>query len=422
MMGKYFFFLISLLGFTRNIVYGQAPFPHYSPVLIEDFNTKDTLNLNEWRTYYNWGPNYTNGPYCLDWCDHLNPPMDCAMNTQSQIDYTNRIIDSGVCNLITTKQTNVGYRDAYFPYPSDSCTANSLGPAPWNPAYCFYHQPVLYKYKSAVLLSNYLYKYGYFEIRFRLPTAVSLPGTYNSFSPGFWMYNSDSVAYWSELDVFEMNGYNYQSIGNLHYERTINDTDNHYNAHSVVPYTSYQFAVNTWHTASMEWTDDYVDFYYDGVFHDRLKDSANLLTAMQLIVDPFFAPSNFCIPPDSNNTPLPYNFEIDYVKVWQAETDCSTDKVYCNINQSSFSSKIYKSLSIGGSGCAATFNNGDCAALANDFVLLGEGTEIGNNMTMLIDTRTCKDNLVVLRSTDPEPIPNGFIQSQKSKQTQHSNE
>jgi hypothetical protein len=43
-------------------------------------------------------------------------------------------------------------------------------------------------------------------------------------------------------------------------------------------------------------------------------------------------------------------------------------------------------------------------------------------MTMLIDTRTCKDNLVVLRSTDPEPIPNGFIQSQKSKQTQHSNE
>ncbi len=73
-------------------------------------------------------------------------------------------------------------------------------------------------------------------------------------------------------------------------------------------------------------------------------------------------------------------------------------------------------------GCAATFNNGDCAALANDFVLLSEGTEIGNNMNMLIDTRTCKDNLVVLRSTDPEPIPNGFIQSQKSKQIQHSNE
>jgi len=54
-------------------------------------------------------------------------------------------------------------------------------------------------------MSKETFKYGYFEIRCKLPKPVS-PKTNKGKGPNFWLWASNSRVTWSEIDIFEFNG------------------------------------------------------------------------------------------------------------------------------------------------------------------------------------------------------------------------
>ncbi len=69
------------------------------------------------------------------------------------------------------------------------------------------------------------------------------------------------------------------------------------------------------------------------------------------------------------------------------------------------SSKLYKSLTLAGTGYSATFNNGIATAEGTDYVLLQEGFEIGSNMEMLIQTEHCWTDMRLNRAIITKDIP-----------------
>jgi len=82
-----------------------------------------------------------------------------------------------------------------------------------------------------------------------------------------------------------------------------------------------------------------------------------------------------------------------------------------------FTDKVCKNLTIGGSGCSAVFNNGKASAVATDYVLLNEGFEIGNNMEMLINVEPCWEGQTLQKmATPPNPPPVDFIQRKGTNQ------
>jgi hypothetical protein len=265
------------------------------------------------------------------------------------------------------------------------------------------------------------FKYGYFEIKFRL-NGLASNNTYNTYSPTFWLFNGDAnTTPWSEIDIYEINAKDQIFSNNIH----VNYPPINGSNVSADPFDTGVNSINLsqWHTAAVNWTPDYIDFYLDNTFLRRSTDIINQgLIEMSLIVENNFPMLNFCVALDNVNTPFPITYEIDYVHILQAKQECSTDKVYCNVTETTFDSKLYKSLSIGGNGCTSSFNNGIAHAAGADFVLLTEGFEAGSNMEMLIDTQPCYNSTVQQRTAQEliMPMPPNFEQIYyNSRQSQH---
>ncbi|HEY1038837.1 MAG TPA: hypothetical protein VGF30_05490, partial [Bacteroidia bacterium] len=169
--------------------------------------------------------------------------------------------------------------------------------------------------------------------------------------------------------------------------------------------------LSQWHTVGCNWTPDSISFYLDGNFQRRTLneyDTNKYLIPMPLIVDLGIEATNFCTKMDSLSV-MPI-WEVDYIKAWQPKLACDSAKSYCNISASTFNSKIYKNLTIGGNGCTASFNNGAASALGTEYVELKEGVEIGSNMNMLIDVWPCWSGQTLQKTPEhPNPPPNDFI-------------
>jgi hypothetical protein len=151
------------------------------------------------------------------------------------------------------------------------------------------------------------------------------------------------------------------------------------------------------------------------------KDTNQYLIEMPMIIENYISGPNFCINVD-NSTNFPITYEIDYVKVYQPKMACDTNKTYCNVSASTFNSKLYKTLTIGGSGCTATFNNGTATAEATDYVLLDDGFEVGTNMTMLINVEECWTDLKYIPNAVGPSAPPPYLEARFLNNKQRQNE
>lgn len=383
-------------------VYCKAQIPKndhlFDTVFVDTFDGS-TLKTNKWQPMYQWGQFWRSNKTPSDtdqWCRDV----DVAGMSFDPTDTNNRKISGGTCKMIGKKQDTLMER--WY----------------WNPAWII--DTIPFKYTNAMLWSKASFKFGYFEIRFRMPNYT--PSIYNRFSPTFWLwYRSDDVP-WSEIDIFEIDG----TLSSQNFTNNIwIDTTNTADDELSLPLPTSQIPsinISNWHTAAVNWTPNYIDFYLDSALVRRVQHSAlKNLIEMPMIIENGVPGTNFCKGLgilDSINTNLPVTYEIDYVKVWQPLCACSNSYSSCSITESTYVSKIYKDISLGGSGCSATFNNKTAFSIvADDFVLLNEGFEVGTNINLTIDVQPyCSDSIKFHNRTfTPAPEPIDFNQNYNSK-------
>ncbi len=254
--------------------------------------------------------------------------------------------------------------------------------------------PKEFKYTTAMLYSKYKFKFGYFEIKYRLSNINS--SSINSYGPNFWLWANDANTYWSEIDIYEQRGSDWKKGPNTAYRLTSSSTTFIGNQIYSDPFTDPANTTNnggTWHVSGCEWTPDYADFYYDD--NDMFRRYADNLTyvgdmtAMNIIADVYMPSFQFCIAYDTVNTQQPFNYDIDYIKAYQLKYNCIS-KTFLNTSSSTYADTLWQDLTIGGSGGSAVFNSNTHHLAGQDFVILQEGFEVsGANTALIISTKPC---------------------------------
>ena len=177
----------------------------------------------------------------------------------------------------------------------------------------------------------------------------------------------------------------------------------------------------SFHKASAWWTPEFVKIYFNDSLINTVQYNplipVDSLVEMNMIIDMNAPATNFCTNFDSIFTQLPYNYEIDYVRVYQIKQECDSDMVYCNVTKTNFESGLYISLTIGGTGCTATFSSGaNISGLGNDFVLLNDGFSFDNTSQGYFDVLRCDQKQYVglqINPTPPQPSPSSWLRKFK---------
>jgi len=407
-MKKISFSIITLLMlFYSNKTGAQSPNTDalFSTVFVDEF---DSIRTRNWNVLYPWG-SFTNsnttttlitngpGPICVG-----SPNFPCAIaGNNNNINDTNNFKlrnNSGQTYIRLTTQKETPYKPIKIWKKWYGCSGSGCGTADThcnNPCWgcnCVRDSTEYFKFSSGMLASKRVIKYGYIEIKFRLPELNNPTFTTNNYltsGPTFWLYGNTSVQPYSELDIYEISANDCRFTNNWHVSTAIS------NAHNDNPFPNYSqpnYHVNVgqWHTAGVNWTPTYLDYYLDDNLVRRSdRDSVAFLDSMYLYIDNFVPNAIGCFGIDSVNTPFPIHYDIDYVKIWNPALACSTDQVYTNVTQSSYVPKIYRSLTIGGTGYSATFTSGFTHFAANNGIELDEGFEVSSSGTALLEALPC---------------------------------
>jgi beta-glucanase (GH16 family) len=171
------------------------------------------------------------------------------------------------------------------------------------------------EYTSARLFSKIGWKYGFYEIRAKLPCAR---GTW----PAIWMLPVDMKA-WpddGEIDIMEQVGAEpnliYASLHTKLFNHTINTQRS---AQKLVPTSCTAF-----HVYQVDWRPDSITIGVDGKGILRVRNNVPGGKGAWPFFTPFKIILNLAIGGDwagakgIDNTAMPQRMEVDYVRVWQA--------------------------------------------------------------------------------------------------------
>jgi len=181
-----------------------------------------------------------------------------------------------------------------------------------------------FEYTSGWIQPKMKFKYGLFEIRFKLPVGKGL-------WPAFWLYGGNPN---EEFDIFEYKG---ETPNKIHIDMHCPNGCDNYNPSGLYPYN-----FGGWVTASGNFSDSYNDmmgewgpgacfWYLNGqefaVWWGDLNYQENIIANLAIANDagPFE-------PGPDNTTPFPAYFEIDFIRVW-TRLDCEQTITISNYNQ-----------------------------------------------------------------------------------------
>ena len=212
-------------------------------------------------------------------------------------------------------------------------------------------------------LDSAKYKYGYFEIRCKLPV-------HQGAFPAFWLQSSSTNSldpYYEEIDIFEYSwslGYPNATwlhpvnphptyVGDPHvitcgiYHNLTGESpnDEHHDSYGRVYPNNMPDVGAGFHVYGCEWMPDHVYWYFDGQLINSYTNLEHiprhpLILKTNYAIDGFF---------DHGDTIWagPGTMTIDYIKVYQLKWDCSTDEVIaCQSDLDNFLYKVKKSISI----------------------------------------------------------------------------
>lgn len=306
----------------------------WTKVQYDDFN--NTTLSSQWITTYPWGAPVNNG-------EEYNSVSNLLLN-----------YNSGFLSIKCETTTPIYY-------------------APLNKNY---------NYKSGVITSTFTTKYGYFEIAAKMPIGYG-------FWPAFWLYAQNGCEWYNEIDIAENGGFTNISADEMGYNYlwAINSTtcmSCTTCSIGMLPITTPPFNVsgNTAleHKYAMFWEPGRMTWFYDDQPLRTITDTTYTPNhAMHTIIN-FALFWNIV----NNLSPgFPKYFEINYINIWQLNTDCGSQESYCgNFNATTYnaSSKVKQTITIGGSSCSDNINTSDNVNFwATDYVLLDAGTIVTAN-------------------------------------------
>ena len=378
---KTFFFLTLSLSSTLAICQIPSNDPSWTinSTVSDDFTT-GSLDAGKWVIGGDWRDDAFNR------CDNgVIYYLDMqSVRTTTDISFTNSSGQSFA--TITTKKVN--YPAVTLPaYASNPCSSSTstTGTRPYT--------------SLEFLYSKKWFKYGFFEIRCRLPILPS-GKTNNGLGANFWLYYDGqdkdgaqppyyfTCPKYSEIDIFEILAVNNSNTTPAAHEW---GTNSHYYAATSscpLPFTNNIQGTNYagtpsgltyppdggWHTFAVNWSPGRIDYYFD---NNQVSSSFNypsLMEPLRMIIDVNVFKS---VPADAT-TVDPYNYDIDYVKVYELNT---TQKNNCYINTSgpnfnSIVNSVYQCINLG-NGTISTSSQKEQNLRATDYINFGPGFEIG---------------------------------------------
>lgn len=327
--------------------------------IINDDFTGTSVNTTTWRNHPAWTS-------CLDGA--------CA-------DLTNRTVSSSELHLIAE---------------SEPCTCDVS---------------VDKDFTIGSVISEKAFKYGYFEIKCKLPEQT-LPVSSTGFSIAFWMYpviynltnhniiNNTTVDQ-SEIDIFEINCGDFRHTANMHYVDYTNGVDEHLRAPNLFNVDPHDFndIFSDYHTFSGEWSSNILNIYMDG----KLINSSNSthlkdLVPMNIwagIMVPAIGQQNQLGVGYNGNTTFPYELIIDYIKIYKLKLDCNTTEIISGtFNFQNFDYKVKKSYTVSNT----SLSNTDKVTLrATDFVKLNEGFTVPLGAEFCVLPTECSEQIIAIQ-------------------------
>ena len=235
-----------------------------------------------------------------------------------------------------------------------------------------------YYYKSGAIEFVEKYKYGYFEIRCKLPKP-----SFGNF-PAFWLYSE--INRYNEIDVFEQTVYNNnmkqrifgtywkkengQLIGNKRYCDTLELNDTYYSS--------------SYHTFAINWSPGKIVWYIDGV-QKGVSDNSEYVPR-----DPMLLKANYALDDyvkNAKTTNFPMEMVIDYIRVYQLK--CEHNKsvtLTTNSQLRNYSSSVKKNITINGTQLKVEKN---LHFMATDYVEIKGDFEVPLGVEFCAETVGC---------------------------------
>lgn len=189
------------------------------------------------------------------------------------------------------------------------------------------------------------YKYGYFEIRCKLPI-------HQGAFPAFWLWDAKDNQYYEEIDIFEFSwefedpeykpwyspnphgaGHPYCFTSGIYYCDTANYCGRETSRARVYPMIN--DSLSHWHTFSCEWMPEHILWYCDGKLVDEYH-NPDSIPLHPLTLKTNYAIDKYALQGYSDQGAPQWQSQdtmfIDYINVYQLLCDCSTDEIIAGKN------------------------------------------------------------------------------------------
>lgn len=238
-------------------VRADPPGTGWTQVFSDDFNGT-TLDTNKWNTCHWWGPN------------------GCTISGNKELEWyqpDDVLVQDGTLSLRAQQRSMNGFN-----------------------------------YTSGMIASHdkYSFKYGYTEIRAKMPNGQGL-------WPAFWLAAQDRT--WPpEIDILEILGHETNRVHmTVHYGQ---DWPN--NLSSTGSWVAPDFSAD-YHTFAVQWSPERIIWYVDGVERKRYETAANIPAKPMYILANLAVGGTWPGSPNAT-TPFPSYYDIDYIKVWRSDS------------------------------------------------------------------------------------------------------
>jgi len=341
-MPRKIFFLLAIVVFSgpqRLLAQLPPSNPDYKLVFHDEFDSLfpgSVVNSKLWARTPPWNQS-SNMTENVAWCfpDDTTPRFwDRAYIIKNPADSSTVKVSNGTCKLVTSKTNYKGQVSNWPPCDPDhpgygingiKCQDSCKVRGGDNRPRCWTVEKLDFKYTTGMLYSKRTFRYGYFEIRFKLPSPPAAPYSHQGFGPNFWLYgNKPPVNITSEIDIFEIIAMNPARGDSNRYTSTVHYADKEMarrpNVHSEA-IGNKLFGDTAWHIASAWWTPEFIKFYLDDSLYFTVQDNPKIpvdkLVDLTMLIDVNAPVSGRCNNFDPVHTQFPYVYEIDYVRVYQ---------------------------------------------------------------------------------------------------------
>ena len=256
----------------------------------------------------------------------------------------------------------------------------------------------LFFFSGEISIINRSFKFGYFEIRCKLPL-------HRGSFPAFWLFGGGPSSY-EEIDIFEyskedcdgdtLRGHSsgiWHNPVSTHCFDTVNGVTgrNYAKSHHHLPDTCPDLSF--FHTFGCEWMPDYVKWYQDGILIAEYYDLEHIPQYPKTLITNYAILNKYAL--DANHQPLGWSgsgaMTIDYVIVYELKTDCKTDEYITTGTQFvNHDHRMKRSITIGSpNGQVIVPANTTVSMHAENFIVIDGEFEISNNSQLLLSVHAC---------------------------------